>query len=106
MALVANPMYAALSALYTQLEQDAPTMKNALKPADQQMSAGQTWVGPTAQGWGNQLNGYSGDCATQVNSMLAQVEHAMSSTPAQVTPEQAEDIGRTMALVRRESWMG
>ena len=98
--LVSNPMYTALHDLYTRLQADAPTMSNALKAADQQMLAGQTWVGPTGQGWGSQLDGYSRDCATQVNGMLAEVEQQMQATPQQVTQQQATSISKMMQLVR------
>jgi hypothetical protein len=99
---VPNPMYVALDDLYTQLQQDAPTMSNALKAADQQMLAGQTWVGPTGQGWGNQLDGYSRDCATQVNGMLAEIQQQMQAIPQQVTEQEAQSIGKLMALTRED----
>lgn len=96
--MVANPLYAALSELHSQLEQDAPTMSNALKGADQQMSGNQTWVGPTAQSWGGQLDGYSRDCASQVNGMLAEIEQQMQATPQKVTAQQAQAISKEMQL--------
>jgi hypothetical protein len=98
--LVSNPMYDALSRLYTQLQADAPTMSNALKPADQQMQAGQTWVGPTGDGWGSQLGGHSRDCATQVSGMLSDVQQQMQATPQQVTSVEAQAIRKQMQLMR------
>jgi hypothetical protein len=98
--LVPNPMYVALDNLYTQLQQDAPTMSNALKAANQQMLFGDTWVGPTGQGWGSQLDGYSRDCATQVNGMLTEIEQQMQATPQQVTEQEAASIRRLMVLTR------
>jgi hypothetical protein len=98
--LVPNPMYEALSTLYSQLQADAPTMSNALKPPDQQMQAGQTWVGPTADGWGSQLGGHSRDCATQVSGMLADVQQQMQATPQQVTSAEAQSIRKQMQLMR------
>jgi uncharacterized protein YukE len=98
--LVPNPMYEALSKLYTQLQADAPTMSDALKPADQQMQAGQTWVGPTGQGWGSQLDGYSRDCATQVSGMLSDVAQQMQATPQQVSQADAQVIRKQMQLMR------
>lgn len=89
---VENPLYAQLTSLYADLQRDAPTMSDALKAADQQMAAGQTWVGPAARAWGDQLNGYSQNCASQVNTMLSEVEAAIASTPAKVTPQQAQVI--------------
>jgi hypothetical protein len=94
--LVTNPLYQALSELYSELEQDAPTMSNALQKADQQMLGDQTWVGPTAQGWGSQLDGYSRDCASQVTGMLAEVEQQMQATPQKVTPQEAMAISKEM----------
>lgn len=103
-AMVANPMHTALSNLYSRLQQDAAAMSDALKPADQQMAAGQTWVGPTGQSWGDQLNGYSRDCANQVNAMLADVAQALRNEPAQVTPEVAQMKTRMMILMERNDY--
>jgi uncharacterized protein YukE len=100
-SLVPNPMYEALQQLYTQLEGDAATMSNALKPASQQMAAGGTWVGPAARSWGSDLDGHSRDCATQVNNMLAAVEQALAAQPAQVTPQEAEAQAKMMMLMER-----
>lgn len=97
--MVTNPVYEALNQLYSQLKGDAATMGNALKPADQQMSAGKTWVGPAARSWGNQLNGHSRDCARQVNAMLAEVEAAMAAQPAQVTQQEAQALAKDMSLI-------
>lgn len=97
--LVPNPMHQALSKLYTQLQQDADTMKNALKPANQQMSAKGTWLGPAADAWGSQLNGYASDCVTQVNAMLSEVESALSAEPAQVTAQEAQQKAKIMAML-------
>jgi hypothetical protein len=97
---VPNPMYEALNNLYTQLQKDAPAMSDALKPADQQMQAGQTWVGPTGQGWGSQLGGYSRDCATQVSGMLTEVQQEMQATPQQVSSQEAASIRKQMQLMR------
>lgn len=91
---VANPLYEALRNLYQQLEKDAPALSNPLQPADQQMAAGKTWVGPTGQGWGEQLHGYSADCATQVNGLLTEIQQLMQNTPQQVTPQEAQSISR------------
>jgi hypothetical protein len=96
--LVTNPLYAALSALHSQLERDAPTMSNALKGADQQMLGGGTWVGPAARDWGSQLDGYSRDCASQVNGMLAELEQQMQLTPQKVTQQEAMGISKEMQL--------
>lgn len=101
-ALVANPMYEALNSLYSQLQGDAPTMSDALKPADQQMLAGQTWVGSTGQSWGSQLDGYSRDCATQVNAMLSDVASALANEPPEVTPEVAQMKAKAMILMERQ----
>ena len=97
--LVPNPMHQALSKLYTQLQQDADTMKNALKPANQQMSAKGTWLGPAADAWGSQLNGYASDSVTQVNAMLSEVESALSAEPAQVTLQEAQQKAKIMAML-------
>ena len=97
--LVPNPMHQALSKLYAQLQQDADTMKNALKPANQQMSAKGTWVGPAADAWGSQLNGYASDSVTQVNAMLSEVESALSAEPAQVTMQEAQQKAKIMAML-------
>jgi hypothetical protein len=99
--MVSNPMYTALSQLYTQLQQDAPTMSNALKPADQQMAGGQgqVWVGPAARSWGSDLSGYSSDCGTQVTSMLDAVQQAMQAQPQHVTETEAAGIAKQMGLI-------
>ena len=97
--LVPNPMHQVLSTLYAQLQRDADTMKNALKPANQQMSAKGTWVGPAADAWGSQLNGYAGDCATQVNAMLSEVESALSAEPAQVTAQEAQQKAKMLSML-------
>jgi len=97
--MVPNPMHQVLSTLYAQLQRDADTMKNALKPADQQMSANGTWVGPAAGAWGSQLSGYSSDCATQVNAMLSEVESALSAEPAQVTAQEAQQKAKMMSML-------
>ena len=97
--LVPNPMHQALSTLYAQLQRDADTMKNALKPANQQMSASGTWVGPAAAAWGSQLNGYASDCATQVNAMLSEVESALSAEPAQVTAQEAQQKAKMLSML-------
>src|SRR5689334_14367506 len=97
---VPNPLYEALNNLYTQLQKDAPTMSDALKPADQQMQAKKTWVGPTGEGWGSQLDGYSRDCATQVSGMLTDVQQEMQATPQQVTSAEAAVIRKQMQLMR------
>ena len=76
---VPNPMHEALAQLYAKLQGDAAAMSNALKPGDQQMAAGGTWVGTAAKAWGSQLDGYSGDCAAQVNAMLADVSAALAA---------------------------
>ena len=99
--LVPNPMHAALSQLQAKLQADASTLSNALKAANQQMSAGGTWVGTTAQSWGTQLDGYSRDCATQVNAMLADVSQALASEPAQVTLTVAEQKSKIMMMMAR-----
>lgn len=99
--LVANPMYEALNSLYSQLQADAPAMSDALRPADQQMAAGQTWVGPAGRSWGSQLDGYSRDCASQVNAMLAEVAQALQNEPAQVTPQVAASKAKIMQLISR-----
>ena len=97
--LVPNPKHQALSTLYAQLQRDADTMKNALKPANQQMSASGTWVGPAADAWGSQLNGYASDCATQVNAMLSEVESALSAEPAQVTAQEAQQKAKMLSML-------
>ena len=97
--LVSNPMHQALSRLYSQLQGDADTMKNALKPANQQMSAKGTWLGPAADAWGSQLDGHASDCATQVNAMLSEVESALSAEPAQVTVQEAQQKAKVMAML-------
>jgi len=97
--MIPNPMHQVLSTLYAQLQRDADTMKNALKPADQQMSANGTWVGPAAGAWGSQLSGYSSDCATQVNAMLSEVESALSAEPAQVTAQEAQQKAKMMSML-------
>src|ERR1700743_3278712 len=89
---VDTPIYPQLKALYARLQGDAAAMSDALKPADQQMAAGQTWVGPAARSWGSDLRGRSKDCASQVSNMLAEVEQAIASTPAKVTPQEAHLI--------------
>jgi hypothetical protein len=94
-------MHAALSQLQAKLQADASTLSNALKAANQQMSAGGTWVGTTAQSWGTQLDGYSRDCATQVNAMLADVSQALASEPAQVTLTVAEQKSKIMMMMAR-----
>ena len=99
--MVPNPMHAALSQLQAKLQGDASTLSNALKAADQQMSAGGTWVGTTAQSWGTQLDGHSRDCATQVNAMLADVSQALASEPAQVTLTVAEQKAKIMMMMER-----
>jgi hypothetical protein len=96
--MVANPMLAALQQLYSRLLGDEATLSNALKPASQQMAAGDTWVGPPARAWGSQLDGHARDCATQVNVMLALVEQAMQGLPAQVTEQEAGSLAKLMSL--------
>lgn len=100
-AMVANPAYTDLSNLYTQLQRDAPAMSGALSAADKQMAAGQTWVGPTGQGWGSQLSGYSRDCAAQVNGLLSDLEQAMASTPQQCTQQEAQSYNKMKSLMAR-----
>ena len=100
-SLVPNPMHEALSQLYAKLQGDAATLSNALKPANQQMAAGSAWVGAAAQSWGSQLDGHSGDCATQVNAMLADVAQALAAQPAQVTLTEAEEKARLMMMMER-----
>lgn len=99
--LVPNPMHAALSQLQSKLRGDAATLSNALKAANQQMVAGGTWVGTTAKAWGSELDGHARDCATQVNSMLADVSSALASEPAQVTPQEAQQRAKMMQLMAR-----
>jgi hypothetical protein len=99
--LVANPLYTALHQLYTQLQADAATMSNALKAADQQMAGDNTWVGPAARSWASQLDGYSRDCAAQVNAMLADVSQALQGQQAEVSPQLAEENSRMMILMNR-----
>ena len=98
---VPNPMHEALAQLYARLQGDAATMSNALKPADQQMAAGGTWVGTAAKAWGSQLDGYSGDCATQVNAMLADVSAALAAEPAQVSMTEAQEKAKMMSMMER-----
>jgi hypothetical protein len=98
-SMVPNPMHEALSQLYSQLEGDEAMLSDALKPADQQMAAGGTWVGTAAQSWGSQLVGRSGDCATQVNAMLADVSQALAAQPAQVTKQEAQEKSIMMMLM-------
>ena len=98
---VPNPMHEALAQLYAKLQGDAATMSNALKPANQQMAAGGTWVGTTAQSWGSQLDGHSGDCATQVNAMLADVSQALAAEPAQVTMTEAQEKAKMISMMER-----
>jgi uncharacterized protein YukE len=100
-SMVPNPMHEALSQLYAKLQGDAATMSNALKPANQQMAAGSAWVGQAAQSWGSQLDGHSGDCATQVNAMLADVSQALAAEPAQVTLTEAEEKSKIMMMMER-----
>lgn len=97
-ATVANPLHARLQALYAQLKGDAETMSEALRSADQQMLSGQVWVGPTARDWAQHLNHRSNDCATQVNNMLAEVEAKLASTPAKVTPQEAQSQAKIFQL--------
>jgi hypothetical protein len=98
---VPNPMHEALSQLYAQLQGDAATLSNALKPANQQMAGGDAWVGQAAQSWGSQLDGHSSDCATQVNAMLADVAQALAAQPAQVTVTEAEEKSKLMMMMER-----
>ena len=99
--MVPNPLHDALQQLYTQLQGDADTMSNALKAASQQMSAGGTWVGTTANSWGSQLEGYSRDCATQVSTMLSDVSSALAAEPAQVTQQVAQQKVQIMRMMER-----
>jgi hypothetical protein len=99
--MVPNPMHEALARLYSKLQGDAATMSNALKPANQQMAAGGTWVGTPAKSWGSQLDGHSGDCATQVNAMLADVSQALAAEPAQVTTTEAQEKAKLMSMMER-----
>src|ERR1700692_1940907 len=98
---VPNPMHEALAQLYAKLQGDAATMSNALKPADQQMGAGGTWVGTAAKAWGSQLDGYSGDSAAQVNARLADVSAGLAAEPAQVTLTEAEEKSKLMSMMER-----
>ena len=100
-SMVPNPMHEALAQLYSKLRGDAAAMSNALKPANQQMAAGSTWVGTTAKSWGSQLDGHAGDCATQVNAMLADVAQALAAEPAQVTMTEAQEKAKMMLMMER-----
>src|ERR1700761_4841532 len=99
--MTTNPMHAALQQLYTQLQGDAPTLSNALKAANQQMAAGDTWVGTTAVSWGSQLDGYARDCATQVSNMLSDVSAALAAEPAQVTEQEAQSKSHLLMMLER-----
>lgn len=99
--MVPNPLHDAYQQLYTQLQGDADTMSNALKAASQQMTAGGTWVGTTADTWGSQLDGYARDCATQVSNMLSDVSSALASEPAQVTEQVAQQKYQIMRMMER-----
>jgi hypothetical protein len=92
-----NPLYVQLKALYAHLQGDADTLSGALRPADDQMLSGRAWVGPTARKWADHINHRSRDCAIQVNKMLADVEAAIASTPAKVTPQEAQNIAKITA---------
>jgi hypothetical protein len=100
-SMVTNPMHEALSQLYSKLQGDAAAMSDALKPANQQMAAGGAWVGPAAKSWGSQLDGHSGDCAAQVNAMLADVSQALAAEPAQVTTTEAQEKAKLMSMMER-----
>ena len=100
-SMVPNPLHDALQQLYTQLQGDADTMSNALKAANQQMAAGGTWVGTTADAWGTQLDGHARDCATQVSNMLSDVSSALASEPAQVTQQVALQKVQLMKMMER-----
>ncbi len=99
--MVSNPLHDALQQLYTQLQGDADTMSNALKAASQQMTAGGTWVGTTADTWGSDLEGHARDCATQVSNMLSDVSSALAAEPAQVTQQVAQQKAQLMMMMER-----
>lgn len=98
-ANVTNPMYEALNTLYSKLQKDADTMKNALKAANQQMAAKATWVGPAADTWASQLDGHAKDCVTQVNAMLSDVESALSAEPPKVTQQEAQNKAKLLSML-------
>lgn len=103
MALVPNPLYEELDTLYTQLQRDAPAMSTALSAAARQMGATQTWVGPVARNWQDELSGRDRDCGTQVSGMLDEVRQQRDALPAQVTPAEAQAIRKQMQLMARNS---
>lgn len=102
-SLVPNPMYQALSDLYTQLQKDAATMAGPMKWSDQTMAGGSggCWTGSAARAWASQLSGYSADCAAQVSNMLDEVASTMAATQQQVTQQQAQNIAKMMAMSGR-----
>lgn len=86
---VPSPMHAALAELLSSIQQDQPTMADALKDACQQMGNGDVWVGSAASGWNSQLTGYSGNLSSSISAAVAEVASALASTPATCTPDQA-----------------
>jgi hypothetical protein len=87
-------MHQALSELYTSIQQDQPTMANALKGACQQMGGSTVWIGSAAAGWNSQLTGYSGNLASSIAAAVAEVASALAATAATCTPNEArvEDL--------------
>jgi hypothetical protein len=86
---VPNPMHAALSDLYANLQKDQSAMADALKDACQQMGGAGVWFGSAASGWASQLTGYSGDLSNSIAAALAEVWSQLSTTPATCTPGEA-----------------
>lgn len=86
---VPSPMHAALSELYSSIQQDQATMANALKDACQRMAGADVWIGYAADSWNSELTGRSADLAGNVNGTVAEIQQQLAATPSTCTPEQA-----------------
>lgn len=96
---VPSPVWQELDNLYQEVSRDIATVADALKAADTQMAGGKgdTWVGPNARTWGNDLHGANADLSKQAHEFLADVKSRRAAHPKEVTEAEADSERRFLA---------
>jgi hypothetical protein len=95
--LVDNPFYAKLAQEVKAVRQDAADLERVLNKPFDMMTSRKVWVadqGGAAQTFQNDLDNQRGQLKSALRGIVQTAEEALSSTPRQVTKEEAARGGK------------
>jgi hypothetical protein len=84
--LVPNPKYAELQQAVAMARERARAVETALDSGCALFGGQAVWVGPTARGFAQELNGRRARVRTAIQHVIAELEAELHGTPARVSP--------------------